>query len=361
MHVRELPSGRWRVIVQHDGRRRSGTAGSEKAAKMLGSRLLLELGRITSADGATVADMIREHLAVTEHAPGTRYDADLLVKHLPDSITSAVVEKVTPLTVRRWYADLAKDGWTRHRVQSAHKLIRAAFTNAVMWGWLPSNPASKATPPAPEVTERVIPSGEQVARLLAAIDADDQRLGTFVRVAAVIGSRRGETAGLQWRDIDFDEGTIHVRRSVDRVPKIGLVISPTKTGRLGHRRVAVSLPTLVALRRLRVATFERGLAVGVPQDETSWVFTDDLVEPMSGDNWTKRFRTYADAAGLTECRLHDLRHFVATELLAAGVDVRTVAGRLGHANPATTLAVYAAFMPARDRAASELLEGRIAK
>ena len=54
-------------------------------------------------------------------------------------------------------------------------------------------------------------------------------------------------------------------------------------------------------------------------------------------------------------RLHDLRHFAATQLLAAGVDVRTVAGRLGHANPTVTLNVYAAWLPERDMAAAEAL------
>ena len=54
-------------------------------------------------------------------------------------------------------------------------------------------------------------------------------------------------------------------------------------------------------------------------------------------------------------RLHDLRHYVATRLLGAGVDVRTVAGRLGHRNASTTLNVYSHFLPEADRAAAEVL------
>jgi integrase len=62
--------------------------------------------------------------------------------------------------------------------------------------------------------------------------------------------------------------------------------------------------------------------------------------------------------GLDHVRLHDLRHFQATELIAAGVDVRTVAGRLGHADPSTTLRVYAAFMEPADQGAAKVI-GRL--
>ncbi len=60
-------------------------------------------------------------------------------------------------------------------------------------------------------------------------------------------------------------------------------------------------------------------------------------------------------AGLPGVRLHDLRHFVATRMLAAGVPVPTVSGRLGHANSATTLNVYSHFLEASDREAAEAL------
>ena len=56
-------------------------------------------------------------------------------------------------------------------------------------------------------------------------------------------------------------------------------------------------------------------------------------------------------------RFHDLRHFAATRLLASGVDVRTVSGRLGHANAATTLGVYAHFLQSADQAAAAVLGG----
>lgn len=73
---------------------------------------------------------------------------------------------------------------------------------------------------------------------------------------------------------------------------------------------------------------------------------------------TQRFARVAGRAGMPEVRLHDLRHFVATRLLSNRIDVRTVAGRLGHKNPNVTLSIYSHFLPEADREAAELL-GRL--
>jgi integrase len=75
------------------------------------------------------------------------------------------------------------------------------------------------------------------------------------------------------------------------------------------------------------------------------------------DGATRRWERLREKAGLDDVRLHDLRHFVATQLLGAAVDPRTVAGRLGHANPAVTMAVYGHFLPEKDRDAADFLDG----
>lgn len=74
---------------------------------------------------------------------------------------------------------------------------------------------------------------------------------------------------------------------------------------------------------------------------------------------TRRWERLCAKAGLPHVRIHDLRHFVATELLSAGIDARTVANRLGHARTSTTLDIYWAWVPARDRDAAAHLEGII--
>lgn len=101
-------------------------------------------------------------------------------------------------------------------------------------------------------------------------------------------------------------------------------------------------------------------ACRVTLDDNAFVFSNtvDGSEPWYPDSVSRSFKSVCELEGLHGVRLHDLRHFVASQLLSAGVDVRTVAGRLGHRNAATTLNVYAHFLAQSDRAAADVM-GRL--
>ena len=90
---------------------------------------------------------------------------------------------------------------------------------------------------------------------------------------------------------------------------------------------------------------------------TAFVFSNsiDATESWYPDSVSRSFRRLCRDEGLAGVRLHDLRHFVATQLLGAGVDIRTVAGRLGHRNASTTLNVYAHFLAQADEAAANII------
>lgn len=92
----------------------------------------------------------------------------------------------------------------------------------------------------------------------------------------------------------------------------------------------------------------------------AFVFSNEVDGSLAWypDSASRSFTRLCRRAGVAGVRLHDLRHYVATRLLSAGVDVRTVAGRLGHRNAATTLNVYSHFLVEADRQAADVL-GRI--
>ena len=82
----------------------------------------------------------------------------------------------------------------------------------------------------------------------------------------------------------------------------------------------------------------------------------DPRQPWRPELITRRWERLRPKVGCRDVGIHDLRHFVPTELLTAGIDVRTVANRLGHARTSTTLDIYWAWVPARDRDAANHLE-----
>ncbi len=190
------------------------------------------------------------------------------------------------------------------------------------------------------------------------VDASDPEFGVFVHLSAMTGARRSEMLALRWPDVDLERGVVTIGRGLVQGPDGRLVEKDTKTHQT--RRVALDAPTTTALIDHRAAAVERAEQRGATLVDDAFVFASDVAgtTPWYPDSASRRFREACDAAGLKDVRLHDLRHYVATRLLSAGVDVRTVAGRLGHRNAATTLNVYSHFVPESDQEAAEIL-GRL--
>jgi integrase len=164
---------------------------------------------------------------------------------------------------------------------------------------------------------------------------------------------RGELLALRWADVDLETGSIAIQRSFTEGPT-GPVLAPTKTRR--PHRVALDEMSRDAVAKFRA---DQG-AVG-PGASGRFVFShrpDGAVPWLP--NWvTKAFVRCRRQAGLAHFRLHDLRHFMATEMLDAGVPVTVVSARLAHARASTTLNVYAHAVPGADREAAELLARRL--
>ncbi len=352
MNLYQLPSGKWRVEVMVNRQRRRATMPTKAAAKMRGAELTIELGGTATATDVTVVELLAAHLEQHDYAATTADDARRVIDRLPEPFLSRRLRDVTPAVLSGLYRELLRAGLTPWRVRRVHMVLSSAFTRARRYGWVTVNPARDAD--VPRTAESTIhpPSEADVARLL---DAAGDRLAVFLLLAATTGARRGELVALQWRDVDLDAGSIVVRRSLSYTPASGVIVGETKTGRRGHRVVAVGPSVVAALREHRRLEREIAMRVGLRGDR-GWIFSHDGgVTPWRPDYGTRRFGQLRDELAIA-CRLHDLRHAVATTMLANGASAAQVAGRLGHANPATTLRVYAHFIPAHDREHAERLE-----
>ena len=239
-------------------------------------------------------------------------------------------------------------------VRRVHAILSAALNYAVSWGWIERNPADHAHPPKLPRRRALPPRPEQVAELLNAAAATDEELAVFLWLAVTSGARRGELVALRWTDVALDRGLLRVDSSY--VVREGQRrLKGTKTDDERWLSVdALTVATLEALRAARAVALEpAGLAL--PLD--AFVFSPDPLggRPWHPDHFTHAYRALADELGIVE-PLKNLRHFNATQLLAAGVDLRTTAGRLGHSDGgATTLRHYATWTRPADQRAAELL------
>ncbi|GAA1209597.1 site-specific integrase [Prauserella alba] len=189
----------------------------------------------------------------------------------------------------------------------------------------------------------------------------DEAWGTLVWLVMTTGMRRGEVCALRWSRVELDEGVVDVRSSYTTVRGIGKE-KDTKTHQI--RRIALDTETVGLLRERKKRCQELFGKLEAAWDEESFVFTGargGLAEPSPPDAVSNRCKKMSTGLGI-KTHLHALRHYSATELLTADVDLRTVAGRLGHGGGgATTLRVYAAWVAAADRKAAEILGARMPK
>jgi integrase len=241
-------------------------------------------------------------------------------------------------------------------VRKIHFVLSGALERAVRWRHLGVNRAALAVAPSPASAAPDPPSAAEAALLLNAAWADPD-WGLLLWLTMVTGLRRGELSALRWAHVDFDRGTLLVQRA-NAQPRSGIREKETKTGQ--HRRIALDQRTVALVIAHRDGVAARCAALGCELDLDSWVFSPvpDGSSPHPPRSLTQKYRRLAIKLGLRSTRLHSLRHYSATELIAAGVDVRTVAGRLGHGSGgATTLKIYAAWVDEAGRRAADTMAG----
>ena len=236
-------------------------------------------------------------------------------------------------------------------------IVSAALSLAKRYGWIDMNPAESATMPGGGDHEPDPPAPEQAAALLNLAFAEDEEFGLFCWIAFTTGGRRGELLGLREDKINFTLLDFWFRKNY--IVKEGERIEKTpKTGK--GRHVSGDPLTCELIGDFLDHRRARAAAVGVEVPQDAFVFSPEPTGavPWNPDTMTHKYRRYANRVGI-KSSLKETRHFSATQLLAAGVDLNTVAGRLGHAEGSTTLKYYAQFLRLADQRAAAVIPAQL--
>ncbi|MFO7592031.1 MAG: site-specific integrase [Acidimicrobiia bacterium] len=357
--------------IEENGRRRY-IVETFRGTKRDAERRLTQL--IAAADAGQTASTSKARLhelvdawweACTGHlSPHTRIGyRGMLRRYVLPTFGSRRIDKLKPLELERWYAQLVA-GTTPISdrqlspltVRKIHTLLSGILSTAVRWGWLPVSPLERVRAPRAVLKTMRAPEPEEIARALdAALEFDDE-LHLFLRLSAALGTRRGETAALRWCDVDLDAGDVHVHRALAPVEANPKQVLEKGTKTHANARLSIDEETVVILRRYRARAVEIALACGVALDDDSYVFSPepDRIVPWHPDHFGKQWERLRKKVGLDHVRLHDWRHFHGTELASAGVPMTVVRDRLRHSNIRTT-SMYAHSRRALDRQAADAI------
>lgn len=320
---------------------RTATVTTYREAKQTEARFTQELAQgIAPAKGTlaeylgTWADARTARVAVNTAAR----DAEL-VGTIKRHIGQVKLADVTPAMLEQLYATLLKagrkdgsGGLHPRTVHHCHRTLHKALNDALRQGMIPNNPATLAEPPRVPHRPMLLPTDEQLAKALAALQQN--RIWPSVYLMLCTGLRRGEALACTWSDLRGNKLT--VTKSLMRSDGETLV---KDVKRPSSRRTVILPADAVAMLREWEAEQKQEMLKRGYRNEGRFIMTNLRGEPMNPDAFTSAMRAISERAG-ARINPHLLRHGHATELLSAGVHPKIASARLGHSNISTTLNIY---------------------
>lgn len=365
-NIRRRANGSWTIQVYagkdpETGRKRyvSRTVrGSKKDAEAALANLVRaqETGLDLSAARLTVSAFLDRWLEVSKERvkPRTHFRyAELMRLHVNPTLGATQLTKLRPLHIEELYGRLRKQGLSGTTVLQIHRVLHAAFNQAVRWQLLERNPADAVKAPRKSTQETSSLTAEEIPKLLAAIEGQFIELPTLIALGT--GMRLGEVLGLRWQDVDLTTATARVRQTLQVTMRFDTPKSHRSTRTL-------SLPAFLvdALKRHRKSQNERRLMLGESWHEFDLICERGDGQPLRPDTISKQFRTVARAADL-DVTFHGLRHTHASLMLAAGADLKVTSSRLGHSSISITADLYTHVASDQDRRAAEALNAHLGR
>ena len=286
--------------------------------------------------------------------------------HVVPALGRRPLAKLTADDLDLFYAALLtsgrKQGGGRSRglapktVRNIHLMLSKALVDAARKGLIARNVASLADAPSAKSSKDEIRAwdAQQLRVFLDAVRS--HRLHPAFHLAAHTGMRRGEVLGLRWQDLDLDAGRLSVRQALVEVAYV-VHMSDVKTD-TGRRTIDIDPGTVDVMKAWRIDRAEERGGTDPRGDELVFSKPDGTwIHPQSFSQIVDRKVAKLDVPTIS---LHDLRHTHATLLLKAGVPVKVVSERLGHANVAFTMSVYQHVLPGMQAEAAETFAALLA-
>ena len=228
--------------------------------------------------------------------------------------------------------------------------ISSVMDYACRYEMIKANPCKRVIIPSGGKKEKEVYTLEEAQHFLESLDTAPIMYKAFFVLAIYGGFRRSELLGLEWKDVNFDECTIIVRRTSQYLSGKGIYTDDTKTEK-SRRILKLPVGVFSVLRQLRADQTQRRLLLGNLWEDHDRLFTGETGKPLQPNSPYHWLSEFCKKTGQRNLGVHAFRHLNASLLINSGADVKTVAASLGHSSATTTLNIYAhTFEEAQARA-----------
>lgn len=281
--------------------------------------------------------------------------------HIRPSLGAVKLEALTPHMIQMFYNRLSegkgdKPGLSPKSVKIVHGVLHKALGQAVINGYLRSNPSDACTLPRKERKEIKPMDDQDIGRFVDALKGEEFEL--LYLVTLFTGMRQGEVLGLTWDCVDFEKGTVTVNKQLQKTTGGVYHLVPTKSDR--GRTITPAAFVMEKLHQQQHHQSEwKQQAGSLWNNEYNLVFTDRLGGHLVHRTVFRHFKKIAASLDLPDMRFHDLRHSYAVAAIRSGDDIKTVQSNLGHSDATTTLNIYAHVTEQMNRASADRMQGFI--
>ena len=354
--------------------------GSKKDAKIELAKFVADVQNGMVVEGKALkfsefTEIWKRDYGSKELAPSTykRYIRMLETRILP-YFGHFYVNKIKPTDIMLFYDQLSRDTQLIRKkgnngaktikplssktILEHHRLLRAMLHRAVYWQMIVSNPAERVQPPKTMKPKRKYYDDDQSKILLSNLmQLGENQIKYKVAIILTIftGFRLGELMGLEWDDINFNDGIVSVNRSSQYLSDKGVFTKTPKT-ESSIRDVAIPEFVISLLEEYKLWYEEQKSLYGDLWTNSNRLFVQADGKPMHPSTISKWFVKYVGQIGLPVINFHGLRHTNATLLIAQNIDVAVVAARLGHAQITTTYNFYVHPIISHNKKAGYALE-----
>jgi len=369
-HIRKINEGKWFIRISAGKHPITGKRiqksrvieGSRKdATKALHDLRSQEYAGSLNSSNATLDEIVAKWLdAPTKggraRAVSTKYhDQKRYERYVHPTLGGKKADDIRPVDFANLYQSLIRDaGLSPRSILHIHSILRASLN----WGWrhelVTSQAIAKVVPPSAKLSPPRAPDAKVVQSHLDFLKESNPDLWIAVFLAATMGLRRSEIAGLRWSNINLGSKTLDVCEGIVKIPGHGSITTGTKTGLHGFARFDLHQTTLDALISRYSEFGQRLLAFDIKDQSDGYLFSSDLLcgQPIDPDLLTKWLRKHcANHPNIEPITFQSLRKFTSSALEGGGVD-ETTASALLRDRPETVSRHYRAANATRVRIAT---------